>query len=487
MSRNIIRRAAVVAAMCVLVLAPGCGKKKYENPITKDTQQPDKVLFDRAVDDIEHARYEQARLTLQTLMNTYDTSEYLAKAKLAVADSWYREGGSHGLAQAEAEYKDFILFYPQLEEAAEAQEKVCKMQYQQMDKADRDPLHARRAEDECRQLLVQFPNSKFAPDAQQYLRTAQEVLGDAEYRVGAFYYKSKGSFPAAANRLNALTDQFPLYSRADDALMLEADSYHRMGDRFEDQEAAAYGRIVRDYPLSAHVNEATSHLKAMNRPVPEADPVAYARQKYELENRQKKKLLSKVVEPFASRPDVINTAKSGSPRMETLKPYTPVSVPATAKGSEATTGATGVSAGGGSDVTVSTANDSKLIDAAPDARQNPGTAPDVRPNPAPAPAAGADSGKAAVGGAAPGVPDKTVPDSALPQNHTGRVTPAQQAKMLKKQQDLMKKKQEQRAKANKQAAEEQARKDRKKKVTTAPAAPQPQPQPADAGGSTIKQ
>ncbi|MGD0046388.1 MAG: outer membrane protein assembly factor BamD [Bryobacteraceae bacterium] len=475
MSRNVVRRAAVAAVMCVLVLVPGCGKKKYENPITKDTQQPDKVLFDRAVDDIEHARYEQARLTLQTLMNTYDTSEYLAKSKLAVADSWYREGGSHGLAQAEAEYKDFILFYPQLEEAAEAQEKVCKMQYQQMDKADRDPLHARRTEDECRQLLVQFPNSKFAPDAQQYLRTAQEVLGDAEYRVGAFYYKSKGSFPAAANRLNALTDQFPLYSRADDALMLEADSFHRMGDRYEDQEAAAYSKIVRDYPLSPHVSDATSHLKAMNRPVPEADPVAYARQKYELENRQKKKLVSRVVEPFASRPDVINTAKSGSPRMETLKPYTPVSIPATAKGE--TTGTTGVGAGGGSDVTVSTVNDSKLIDNAPDARQNPGTAADSRPNPGTAPAAGT----------AAGVPAKPVPDAALPQNHTGKMSAAQQAKLLKKQQDLMKKKQAQRAKANKQAADEQAKKDKKKKVTTAPPAPQPQPQPADASGSTIKQ
>ena len=323
--------------------------------------------------------------------------------------------------------QDFILFYPQLEEAAEAQEKVCKMQYQQMDKADRDPLHARRTEDECRQLLVQFPNSKFAPDAQQYLRTAQEVLGDSEYRVGAFYYRSKGSFPAAANRLNALTDQFPLYSRADDALMLEADSYHRMGDRWEDQEAAAYSRIVRDYPLSPHVSEATSHLKAMNRPVPEADPVAYARQKYEMENRQKKKLLSKAWGPFSSHPDVLNVAKSGSPRMETLKPYTPVSIPPSAKGGEAT-GNTGVSSGGGggSDVTVSTVNDSKLIDVAPDARQNSGAAP--------APAAGAASGKTGTGGTAEnpaGVPAKPVPDAALPQNHTGKITAAQQAKMIK--------------------------------------------------------
>src|SRR5580658_2835312 len=120
--------AAVVVLLTALV-ASSCGfhRKAYENPITKDTQQPDKVLFDKAIKDIEHGRYETARLTLNTLINTYDTSEYLAKAKLAIADSWYREGGSHGLAQAEAEYKDFILFYPTMEEAAESQEKICKM------------------------------------------------------------------------------------------------------------------------------------------------------------------------------------------------------------------------------------------------------------------------------------------------------------------------------------------------------------------------
>src|SRR5260370_6036234 len=119
-------------------LLTSCGfrRKKYENPITKDTKQPDKVLLDRAIDDIEHGRYEVARITLNTLINTYDQSEFLAKAKLAIADSWYREGGAHGLGQAEAEYKDFILFYPTLEEAAESQQKICQIHYRQMDKAD---------------------------------------------------------------------------------------------------------------------------------------------------------------------------------------------------------------------------------------------------------------------------------------------------------------------------------------------------------------
>ncbi len=157
----------VTVLMAGLLASCGFRRKKYENPITKDTQQPDKILLDKAIRDIERSRYDVARITLQTMISTYDTSEFLAKAKLLVADSWFREGGSNGLAQAKAEYKDFILFYPTLEEAAEAQEKVCRIEYNQMDKPDRDMEHALRADEECRQVLVQFPNSKFAPQAQQ--------------------------------------------------------------------------------------------------------------------------------------------------------------------------------------------------------------------------------------------------------------------------------------------------------------------------------
>src|ERR1035441_776862 len=232
MVRNAIRSTAAVLAVAVLLGGCGIRRKKYTNPITKDTQQPDKVLFDKAINDIEHSRFEVARLLLQNLINTYDTSEFLAKAKLAIADAWFREGGSHGLAQAEAEYKDFILFYPAMEEAAEAQEKVCDIHYKQMDKADRDPMHALRAEQECKQLMTQFPNSKFAPLAQQKLRDIQEVLADSEFRVGTLYQK-KGSFPAAANRFQAMVDQFPIYSKQFRSLLLGRGARPR--DRREEQ------------------------------------------------------------------------------------------------------------------------------------------------------------------------------------------------------------------------------------------------------------
>jgi outer membrane protein assembly factor BamD len=377
--RNRIHPIIAVTVVLGLITVSGCRRHKYENPIAKDTKQPDKVLFDKAINDIERGRYEVARLTLNTLINTYDTSEFLAKAKLAIADSWFREGGTHAWAQAEAEYKDFILFYPTMEEAAESQEKVCDIHYKQMEKADRDRQQAIRAEDECRQLMVQFPNSKFAPEAQQKLRNIQEVLAQGEYKTGMFYH-NKGSYPAAANRLHSLADQYPLFSGADEALWQVADSYTRLGDRFEDKTAAAYTRIVKDYPLSNHVDEATQKLQAMNRPVPQADPVAYARMKYEQENREKVGVLSHAMGIFKHSPDTRAAAKSGTPAMAVNRPTIPLSVPAGLAGSQA---------GGTSDVTVQTVTDSQALDNKPDARQNP-------------PSAGAATGAAAAGTAATG-------------------------------------------------------------------------------------
>ncbi len=348
----------------VVVLAAGlfssCGlrRKKYENPITKNTQQPDKVLFDKAVNDIEHGRFEVARLTLNTLMNTYDQSEYLAKAKLAIADSWYREGGAHGLAQAEAEYKDFILFYPTMEEAAEAQEKVCMIQFRQMEKPDRDQNHALRAEEECRQLLTQFPNSKFAPQGQQILRQIQEVLADGEYRVGHFYYL-KGVFYSAANRFQGLTDHYPLYSRVDEALWEQGDAYSHLGKNFRDRAADAYSKLVKNYPLSPRAEDAKRKLKEMEKPIPEPDPVQLAWQKYELANRQRPGTMSHFWGVFRSRPDVKQAAKSGAPPMEGLHPTVPVTVPAAAVAPTT------------SDVTAEPVTDNTALDTLPDARTNP--------------------------------------------------------------------------------------------------------------------
>jgi len=339
-----------------------CGfhRKKYDDPITKDTKQPDKVLFDRAIDDIEHGRYEIARITLNTLINTYDQSEFLAKAKLAVADSWFREGSTASLAQAEAEYKDFILFYPTMEEAAESQQKICMIHYKQMDKVDRDQGQAIRAEDECRQLIVQFPNSKYVDETKQMLRNIQEAIAEGEYEVGAFYFK-RGDNSAATSRFSHVVEQYPLYSRTDLALWQEGEAYGKLGNRFRKQQGEAYSRIVRDYPLSDYVDDATRKLKELELPVPEADKAAVARMQYEKDHPEKPSLLSRSTLFLKRGPDMSTAAHQGDPAMTTLRPAVPPLVPQPA-------GAGGAPNG---EVTATPVGNSTALDTKPDARANP--------------------------------------------------------------------------------------------------------------------
>ena len=84
------RRIASIAVLGVLLALTACTNKKSVNPLAGvGSKQPDKVLFDKAMDAMRHNRFDVARLTLQTLINTYPDSEFIARAKLAVGDSWY--------------------------------------------------------------------------------------------------------------------------------------------------------------------------------------------------------------------------------------------------------------------------------------------------------------------------------------------------------------------------------------------------------------
>lgn len=315
-----------LCAIFSLTLLSSCIHKKYETPIAKQTQQPDKILFDSAMHDIERGRYEIARISLQTLMNTYESSEYLAKAKLAIADSWFREGGGNGLAQAEAEYKDFQLFYPQMEESAQAQKRICDIHYKQMDKSDRDVIQTLRAETECKDLITQYPNSKFVPEATQELREVQESLAAHEFAAGD-YYHSRQMNPAAANRLNALADQYPLYSGAPMALYEAGDSYSKMGPRFRKNAGEMFARVVRDYPTSPEVKLATKRLQEMELPVPPPSQGALERAKWEKENAKKVSMVGKTMNIVKGGPDLSHAARSGPPTMTDPKKTIPYSIP----------------------------------------------------------------------------------------------------------------------------------------------------------------
>ena len=330
----------VVIIGSLLLLGIACSHHKTSNPLEQvDSKQPDKVLFDKAMDAISHHKYETARLNLQTLINTYPDSEYVARAKLSIGDSWLAEGGSAGLTQAESEYKDFITFFPNMSEAAEAQLKIADIHYRQIEKPDRDFLHAKRAEEEYRQLLLQYPDSKLAETARSKLLQVQEILAEREYRIGRFYYLRE-SWPAAMARLKTLTDTYPLFSKADDALFMLGDTYERQAQRLRvakfpqdreeaknklirqnlDAAAAAFSRIVTRYPVMPRASDAAKRLAAMGLPVPKPTQEAIELNRREQASRSELGHTGRVMLTMHRRPDYLPATKVGEPTLVDPQP-----------------------------------------------------------------------------------------------------------------------------------------------------------------------
>ncbi len=305
-------RTLMIAVLAAALLA-GCFGKKKPAPIAGTSAEPDKVLFARATDNIKHGRYTVGRLSLQTLINTYPDSEYLAKAKLAIGDSYYKEGGMAGLKQSIVEYKDFITFFPFLDEAAYAQMQIAMGHYRQMEKPDRDHAEAVQAEAEFQTFLEKYPNSPLVPQAEQHLRETQEVLAEGNFRVARFYF-IRGAYKAAGARLLELTNRYPLYSQASDANWMLGQIYEKT--EHNDVAAQYYTRIVKDYPLSSTVGEAKAKLTKFGVPVPQPDPSAVARmQKEEEAAHNRPGILKRSLGVLRTGPDVSASAHSGPPTM----------------------------------------------------------------------------------------------------------------------------------------------------------------------------
>src|SRR6202167_1755464 len=309
------RNSIVLLLGLLLALTVACTNKKSQNPLANvGSKQPDKVLFDRSMDAMKHNRFDVARMTLQTLINTYPDSEYIARAKLAVGDSWYAEGGTASLAQAEQEYRDFETFFPNMPEAAEAQLKIANIQYQQMEKADRDYTHAKRAEEEYRNLIMQYPdNPKLVKEGKERLLEVQEVLAEREFEIGKFYFL-RNSYPASIARLKTLAEKYPLYSRADEALYLLGQNYEgqiaqmrarptcvktspqpgcigeqakaNMIEELTREASGAYSQIITRYPVMDRGDDAKKRLEALHQPIPRPTKAAVAQNRKEEDSRR---------------------------------------------------------------------------------------------------------------------------------------------------------------------------------------------------------
>ncbi len=264
--RWIVRCVLTGALLAGLV---GCSQKSAR--LQKGVVPPDQTLFDTGSDYLQKGQYIKSRLAFQTLLNTYPDSEVAAEAYFAMGDSFYEEGGTENLLQAEDQYKNFIVFYPQHPRAVDAQLKIISANYKLINTPDRDQQYTRRTLEEIAQFERRFGDSDYLPIVRQWRSTVEDVLARGDYGVGRFYAE-RGNVLGAIGRYQEIVEKYPDYAERDVVLYNLGRIYERSRSEQDHEKAKEYyGEIAKGFPFSRHYLEARERLGALGAEVPEVD------------------------------------------------------------------------------------------------------------------------------------------------------------------------------------------------------------------------
>ena len=244
----------------------GCGQKGAK--LQQSVIPPDKTLFETGTEYLQKSQFIKARLAFQTLINTYPDSDMTAESYMAIGDSFYDEGGSENLLQAEDQFKNFIVFFPTHPKAPDAQMKIISLNMRMMRDPDKDNSYAIKAQDALKKFIDQFPNSVYIPAAKQYLIQVEDNLATGNLMVGK-YYADRNNFRAAKSRMKTIVDNYPSFASMDEAYHLLAQSLEKTEN--PDEAAIYYQRLAAGFPDSKYWDESKARLESLGKPVPKVD------------------------------------------------------------------------------------------------------------------------------------------------------------------------------------------------------------------------
>src|SRR5262249_2139229 len=180
-----------IVAVAVALTVAACGGKPKNKITLEEAKGPgrDKELYRDAVEAIRKGNYDQGRILLNTMINTYPESPLVKIAKLSNADSFYLQGGSKNLAQAEAGYREFVEFFPDDPLADDVMIKQAEIHLKQVESPDRDQTHAKLAERQLKETLRRYPNTDRKEQIEGLMTEVQEILAMHELKVARFNFE----------------------------------------------------------------------------------------------------------------------------------------------------------------------------------------------------------------------------------------------------------------------------------------------------------
>jgi outer membrane assembly lipoprotein YfiO len=234
----------------LLLTVVSCAKK----PMRLDpSKQTDQQIYQMGVGDLKDKNYAKAREAFRTVFESFPKSDLRIDAKIGIGDSYFREGGTANFLLAIQEYQDFVSLFPFSPKAEYAQLQTGLCYSKMVEKPDRDQTNTRKALDEFKKVVDNYPNGAYFDKATEELKATYSRLADHEYMIAQFYART-GKHAAAIDRLKGLLKSFPESIYKPEYYYDLAGQLKELG---EDAESCSYyGMLIEKWPNSGYAVKA---------------------------------------------------------------------------------------------------------------------------------------------------------------------------------------------------------------------------------------
>lgn len=254
LGRRAAQRAGWLAA-CTLLIA-GCSSTPTEDPLSTVAVER---LYADAKDDIAAGSYERAIKTLERVEGRAAGTLLSQQAQLDLAYLRYKTGErAEALATLDRFIKlnpsspalDYALYLRGVVNFNDNLGILGSLSGQEL--SERDQQASKDAYQSYKQLVEQFPQSKYAPDARVRMDYIVNALALYEIHVARYYYR-RGAYLAAANRAQQTLKDYPQTPATEEALYILVRSYERL--ELSQLRADAERVLRQNFPDSRFLNE----------------------------------------------------------------------------------------------------------------------------------------------------------------------------------------------------------------------------------------
>lgn len=253
-SEGSIQRTAgrILAPVLTALLLAGCAS-------TGEETLPEEEYYEQARSSMNAGNFESAQQNLEALETYYPFGRYAEQAQLDLIYARYQNLDLQGARSAadrflrlnpQSENADYALYMRGI--ASYYMDLGLAARYFPIEVDARDPGQQLQAFEDFSQLVSRYPESQYTADARQRMIAIRNRMAGQELAAAQYYIKRQ-AYIAALNRARTVVEEYNRTPAVEEALVIMAEMYARLGLNQERKDAARV--LAQNFPDNPALND----------------------------------------------------------------------------------------------------------------------------------------------------------------------------------------------------------------------------------------